>query len=145
MGIVERRPPPSRPVEIVRPVKKPVEPVVLFAPVVTQPEPGRLKMADIQRVVAQHYGIPVAHLLCKSRAARLIKPRHVSMFLARRWTSVSFPEIGRRTGGRHHTTALHGFKKIAAAITTDEKLAADVAEIQALLGVDDASLIEGPE
>ena len=60
-------------------------------------------------------------------------PRQVSMYIAKVLTPRSLPEIGRRFGGRDHTTVLHAVRKIERLLLTDEKLAADVAAIKAMV------------
>lgn len=74
---------------------------------------GKLKVEDIQRVVALHYGTSREDLLSGKRTAPVVKTRQVAMYLCKLLTGRSLPEIGRRFGGRDHTTVLHAFNKIA--------------------------------
>src|SRR5947208_9463121 len=76
-------------------------------------EPKRVKIEDIQRVVARQYNVSRADLLSSRRTANVVRPRQVAMYLAKTLTLRSLPEIGRRFGGRDHTTVLHGVRKIA--------------------------------
>ena len=76
-------------------------------------EPKRVKIEDIQRVVARQYNVSRADLLSSRRTANVVRPRQVAMYLAKTLTLRSLPEIGRRFGGRDHTTVLHAVRKIA--------------------------------
>jgi chromosomal replication initiator protein len=80
--------------------------------------------------VSMHYGVTRTDLLSARRTAALIVPRHVAMYLAKMLTTRSFPEIGRRFGGRDHTTIMHGARKIERMIADDARLAADVDAIK---------------
>lgn len=75
-------------------------------------EPKRVKIEDIQKRVATHYNISRADLLSSRRTAAVVMPRQIAMFLAKSLTLRSLPEIGRRFGGRDHTTVLHAVRKI---------------------------------
>ena len=75
-------------------------------------EPKRVKIEDIQRVVARQYNVSRADLLSSRRTANVVRPRQVAMYLAKTLTLRSLPEIGRRFGGRDHTTVLHAVRKI---------------------------------
>ena len=75
-------------------------------------EPKRVKIEDIQKRVAIHYNISRADLLSSRRTAAVVMPRQIAMFLAKSLTLRSLPEIGRRFGGRDHTTVLHAVRKI---------------------------------
>ena len=75
-------------------------------------EPKRVKIEDIQKRVASHYNVSRADLLSSRRTAAVVMPRQIAMFLAKSLTLRSLPEIGRRFGGRDHTTVLHAVRKI---------------------------------
>jgi chromosomal replication initiator protein len=75
-------------------------------------EPKRVRIEDIQRVVARQYNVSRADLLSSRRTANVVRPRQVAMYLAKILTLRSLPEIGRRFGGRDHTTVLHAVRKI---------------------------------
>jgi chromosomal replication initiator protein len=75
-------------------------------------EAKRVKIEDIQRLVATHYSVSRADILSSRRTATVVKPRQVAMYLAKALTLRSLPEIGRRFGGRDHTTVLHAVRKI---------------------------------
>lgn len=97
---------------------------------------GPLTIADIQTVVSQHYKISRRELTGPRRNPIYTFPRQVAMYLCRAVLKKSFPYIGLRFGGRHHTTILHAFNAITVRLHTDPQLAADVAALRKLLGVD---------
>ena len=90
-------------------------------------DPSRIKIDDILKVVGRHYNVAKADLLSPRRARTVVVPRQIGMYLAKKLTSRSLPEIGRRFGGRDHSTVLHAVRKIDEQIKTDENLAKDVA------------------
>ena len=75
-------------------------------------EPKRVRIEDIQRIVARHYNVSKTELLSNRRTRTIVKPRQVAMYLSKVMTPRSLPEIGRRFGGRDHTTVLHAVRKI---------------------------------
>jgi chromosomal replication initiator protein len=86
----------------------------------------RITVDDIQKAVAEHYGLKQADLLCERRTRAVARPRHAAMYLAKQLTTRSYPDIGRRFGGRDHTTVLHAVKRIEALKNEDVVLAADL-------------------
>ncbi len=90
------------------------------------PEPRRVKIEDIQRVVARQYNVSRSDLLSARRTANVVRPRQVAMYLAKTMTLRSLPEIGRRFGGRDHTTVLHAVRKIEGLVSKDTTLADEV-------------------
>jgi chromosomal replication initiator protein len=89
-------------------------------------EPRRVKIEDIQRVVARQYNVSRSDLLSSRRTANVVRPRQVAMYLAKTLTLRSLPEIGRRFGGRDHTTVLHAVRKIEALVHKDTSLSDEV-------------------
>jgi len=89
-------------------------------------EPKRVKIEDIQRIVARQYNVSRSDLLSSRRTANVVRPRQVAMYLAKTLTLRSLPEIGRRFGGRDHTTVLHAVRKIEHLVGTDTALADEV-------------------
>ncbi len=87
----------------------------------------------IIRVVAEDYGVSCTDVLSARRTACLVRPRQVACYIARTLTLRSLPDIGRRFGGRDHTTILHAFRKIEALIKTDSELASRVARLRAMI------------
>jgi chromosomal replication initiator protein len=96
-------------------------------------EPKRVKIEDIQRVVARHYNVSRADILSARRTATVVRPRQVAMYLAKVLTLRSLPEIGRRFGGRDHTTVLHAVRKIDGLMGSDRSLADDVDLLKRML------------
>jgi chromosomal replication initiator protein len=89
-------------------------------------EPKRVRIEDIQRVVARQYNVSRSDLLSSRRTANVVRPRQVAMYLAKVLTLRSLPEIGRRFGGRDHTTVLHAVRKIEALVGNDSALAEEI-------------------
>jgi chromosomal replication initiator protein len=96
-------------------------------------EPKRVKIEDIQKLVATHYSVSRADILSSRRTAVVVKPRQVAMFLAKTLTMRSLPEIGRRFGGRDHTTVLHAVRKIEALAQTDVALRDEIELLKRML------------
>jgi chromosomal replication initiator protein len=86
-------------------------------------EPKRVKIDDIQKLVASHYNISRADILSSRRTANVVRPRQIAMYLSKVLTLRSLPEIGRRFGGRDHTTVLHAVRKIEELSAKDKGLA----------------------
>jgi chromosomal replication initiator protein len=93
----------------------------------TAVDQGRIKIEDILKVIGRHYNVAKADLLSPRRARVVVVPRQVGMYLAKKLTSRSLPEIGRRFGGRDHSTVLHAVRKVDDQIRKDDKLAREVA------------------
>ena len=89
-------------------------------------EPRRVKIEEIQRIVARQYNVSRADLLSSRRTANVVRPRQVAMYLAKTLTLRSLPEIGRRFGGRDHTTVLHAVRKIEHLVGNDNALAEEI-------------------
>jgi chromosomal replication initiator protein len=89
-------------------------------------EPKRVRIEDIQRVVARQYNVSRADLLCSRRTANVVRPRQLAMYLAKILTMRSLPEIGRHFGGRDHTTVLHAVRKFEALTAIDTALAEEI-------------------
>jgi chromosomal replication initiator protein len=75
-------------------------------------EPRRIRIDEILKVISRHYGVSRGDLLSERRHRSVVWPRQIGMYLAKQLTSRSLPEIGRRFGGRDHTTVLHAVRKI---------------------------------
>ncbi len=96
-------------------------------------EPKRVKIEDIQKLVASHYNVTKADILSARRTANVVRPRQIAMFLAKTLTPRSLPEIGRRFGGRDHTTVLHAVRKIEALVGTDGRLSEEIELLKRML------------
>jgi chromosomal replication initiator protein len=86
-------------------------------------EPKRVKIEEIQRLVASHYCVSRNDILSARRTANVVRPRQIAMYLAKILTPRSLPEIGRRFGGRDHTTVLHAVRKIEQLVAKDRQTA----------------------
>ena len=90
----------------------------------------KIKIEDIQRVVARRYNVSRSDLLSSRRTANVVRPRQVAMYLAKTMTLRSLPEIGRRFGGRDHTTVLHAVRKIEHLVGNDAVLADEIESLK---------------
>ncbi|MEM9438172.1 MAG: chromosomal replication initiator protein DnaA, partial [Pseudomonadota bacterium] len=81
---------------------------------------------EIQRKVSEHYNIRLSDMLGPKRSRNLARPRQIAMYLSKKLTTRSLPDIGRRFGGRDHTTVMHGVKKIETLIVQDSQMADDL-------------------
>jgi chromosomal replication initiator protein len=96
-------------------------------------EPRKVKIEDIQRLVANHYNVSKADILSSRRTASVVRPRQIAMYLAKALTPRSLPEIGRRFGGRDHTTVLHAVRKIETLSGQDSGLAGEIDLLKRML------------
>ncbi len=96
-------------------------------------EPKRVKIDDILRVVMKHFGVNRGDLLSSRRNRSIVRPRQIGMYLAKSLTARSLPEIGRRFGGRDHTTVLHAIRKIESLLQGDPSLKEEVEVLKRLL------------
>lgn len=85
-----------------------------------------LSIEDIQKKVAEHFHLKVADLTSARRAQNITRPRHIAMYLAKKLTSKSLPEIGRSFGGRDHAAIIHAVKRVESLQKTNHEFAQDV-------------------
>jgi chromosomal replication initiator protein len=81
---------------------------------------------DIQKAVAEHYSLRQADLLSERRNRAIARPRQAAMWLAKQLTTRSLPDIGRRFGGRDHTTVIHAVRRIEELKASDPVLTQDL-------------------
>ena len=93
----------------------------------------KVTIEEIQRKVAEHFNVRLSDMIGPKRARPIARPRQVAMYLAKHLTTRSLPEIGRRFGGRDHTTIMHGIRKIEELKGSDHQLAEDIALLRRLL------------
>ena len=74
--------------------------------------PKRVTIDEIQKLVSQHFDLKALDLVSARRARAVARPRQIAMYLAKRLTTRSLPEIGRKFGGRDHSTVIHAVKRI---------------------------------
>lgn len=100
----------------------------------------RLTVRSIAQAVSQYYGIGWNDLASARRTADVVRARQILMFLCREHTTLSLPQIGRRVGGRDHTTVLHSCRKIEHLRDTDAEVHQELREVEALVYEREASL-----
>jgi chromosomal replication initiator protein len=86
----------------------------------------KVSVEEIQRKVSEHYNIRLSDMVGPKRLRSYARPRQVAMYLCKKMTSRSLPEIGRRFGGRDHTTVMHGVKRIEELKQNDGQIAEDL-------------------
>jgi chromosomal replication initiator protein len=96
-------------------------------------EARRVRIEDILRIVSRHYKVPRNELLSARRSRDVVRPRQIAMFLAKALTSRSLPEIGRRFGGRDHTTVLHSVRKVEQMMKDDVELCQEIELLKRML------------
>ncbi|WP_062016936.1 chromosomal replication initiator protein DnaA [Aureimonas sp. AU4] len=93
----------------------------------------RIRIEDILKFVSRHYNVSRTDILSARRTRTIVRPRQIAMYLAKTMTPRSLPEIGRRFGGRDHTTVLHAVRKIEAERANDEKLSEELDVIRRMI------------
>ena len=86
----------------------------------------KITVEEIQRKVSEHYNIRLSDMIGPKRLRTYARPRQIAMYLANQMTSRSLPEIGRRFGGRDHTTVMHGVKRVEELKVQDGQIAEDL-------------------
>ena len=94
----------------------------------------RITIEEIQKKVAEHYNIRLTDMHSPRRSRSVARPRQVAMYLAKSITSRSLPEIGRKFGGRDHTTVMHAVKKIEELKHEDVNFHEDIELLKRLIG-----------
>jgi chromosomal replication initiator protein len=93
----------------------------------------RVTIDEIQKRVAEHYNIRLADMHSARRARAVARPRQVAMYLCKQLTPRSLPEIGRKFGGRDHTTVMHAVRKIEELRASDRAMAEDIELLRRML------------
>jgi len=128
-SVIKFIPKPVEPVVVKISPPPPAQPVPVVVLPVAIPESAEEVLPSIDlimRETASFYETTVLNLKSEQRGHSFIKPRFVAMHLARTMTLRSLPTIGKKFGGRDHTTVLHAVRKIAAQVETDERLRDEV-------------------
>lgn len=94
----------------------------------------QVSIDNIQRVVAEFYGLSITDLVSKRRTSNLVKPRHIAMALSKELTNHSLPEIGRAFGNRDHSTVLHANRKVEALILESREYADNYKHLKRIIG-----------
>ncbi len=87
----------------------------------------------IQNIVSNYYNIPLAEMLSQRRSRPLARPRQIAMYLAKKMTTRSLPEIGRRFNNRDHTTVIHAVKTISRLSEQDDEMKKNINQIKSIL------------
>ena len=93
----------------------------------------RLSIEDIQKQVAAHYNIKVSDMHSARRSRVVARPRQVAMYLSKKLTSKSLPEIGRKFGGKDHTTVMHAVKRVEELMAADHEFSQDLELLSRML------------
>jgi chromosomal replication initiator protein len=93
-----------------------------------RPHAWASSVADVQRIVSAHFGIPRAELTARGRHKSVALARHVAMYVCKTRLRCSYPELGRAFGGRDHTTVMSAVRKVTG---LRAELGADLAVIEA--------------
>ena len=96
-------------------------------------EPRKVLIEDIQRMVSSHFNISKSDLVSQRRTRAIVRPRQIAMYLCKTMTPRSLPEIGKRFGGRDHTTVIHAVQKVEQLMSEDHNFSDDVELLQRLL------------
>ena len=86
----------------------------------------RTTIDQIQKKVAEHFNVKISDMHSARRSRNVASPRQIAMFLSKNLTTRSLPEIGRKFGGRDHTTVIHAIKKIQELVKNDSSLSEDI-------------------
>jgi chromosomal replication initiator protein len=95
-----------------------------------QPKTVNVTIDDIKKAVATHFGIKVSEIISKRRTKNLSFPRHIAMYLCRKHTTSSYPEIGGQFGGRDHSSVIHAASVVSSKVSSDQKVRETVEEIE---------------
>jgi chromosomal replication initiator protein len=93
----------------------------------------RVTIEEIQKKVAEHFNVKLADMHSARRARAVARPRQVAMYLAKQLTTRSLPEIGRKFGGRDHTTVMHAVRKIEELRAIDSGFSEDIDLLRRML------------
>jgi chromosomal replication initiator protein len=98
-------------------------------------EDTAITIAMIQKAVADHFKLTIDDLRARSNMRHVLVPRQVAMYLCKKLTNKSYPEIARQFGGKHHTTVIHSVEKIADLLGTDREMQTMVKRLTDCIGV----------
>ena len=87
----------------------------------------------IQNIVSNYFNIALSEMLSQRRSRPLARPRQIAMYLAKKMTTRSLPEIGRRFANRDHTTVIHAVKTITRLSEQDDEMKKNISQIKSLL------------
>jgi chromosomal replication initiator protein len=96
-------------------------------------KPANITVDDIKSAVSNHFGLKVADLSSKKRSRSYSFPRHIAMYLCRKHTTCSYPDIGDQFGGRDHSSVIHAANVVGKKITTDVEVKNIIGKIEGIL------------
>lgn len=97
---------------------------------ILQPKTVNVSIDDIKKAVASHFSIKTSEMVSKRRTKNLSFPRHIAMYLCRKHTTASYPEIGNQFGGRDHSSVIHAANVVSTKISSDEKVRSIIGDIE---------------
>ena len=89
-----------------------------------------ISVESIQNIVAVYFNLNIQEMLSPRRSRSLARPRQIAMYLAKKYTTHSLPDIGRKFSNRDHTTVIHAVKKIEALVKNDNEIKHNIIEIK---------------
>lgn len=95
----------------------------------------------VQHAVAERFGVPLIEMSSHRRGRAVARPRQVAMYLTRELTKLSLPAIGRRFGGRDHTTVMHACRVVEQLAVQDPNFAAVVADLRQRISEPDQPIL----
>jgi hypothetical protein len=98
---------------------------------------SRVMVSTIVDVVCAAYDVSKVDIVSQRRSLKVVRPRQIVMYLAKTMTKSSYPEIGKRLGGRDHTTIMHGVNRINSLRKSSPNLDAELQELTRILGGDE--------
>ena len=101
---------------------------------ILKPKIVNITVEQIRDIVAQEFGLKISELVSKRRTRNLSFPRHIAMYLSRKFTTSSYPDIGSKFGGRDHTSVIHAANVVAKKIDNDPEVKATVEKLERRLG-----------
>ncbi len=96
-------------------------------------KPANITVDDIKRVVSTHFGLKISDLSSKKRSRSFSFPRHIAMYLCRKHTTCSYPDIGDQFGGRDHSSVIHAANVVGKKLKTEAEVRAIMDRVQELL------------
>lgn len=93
----------------------------------------RVPIKDIIQLISDYYNVDTESIHKKTRKREVVKPRQVIMYILREDYNIPYPTIGKKIGGRDHTTVIHSYEKIKKNLKTDSELAQEINQIRSML------------
>ena len=113
--------------------KRPItveEAAVSIQDLISEEQNRQIMIEDVLRTISGHFNVTRQDILSSRRHKTIVYPRQIGMYLAKILTSRSLPEIGRKFGGRDHTTVLHAVRKIERLIASDDSIKSSITSLE---------------